>query len=154
MDRSGNRVVVPVMVRKDTSWQEGIVQLCIDSLESGNIPDPEVEISVTDIYDLISNILFSCSFQLKMCLPRDQLIIQRWVKHGRWCMMSINTIYRMMQYCIWSREGRGAEYNWGNLYNLIKSRNKLVAKIQTKHHCYSFIISIAFRSRLIFTYNE
>ena len=77
VDRSGNRVVVPVMVPKDTSWQEGIVQLCIDSLESGNIPDPEVEISVTDIYDLISNILFSCSFQLKMCLPRDQLIIQR-----------------------------------------------------------------------------
>ena len=49
VDRSGNRVVVPVMVPKDTSWQEKIVELCIDSLESGNIPDPEVKISITDI---------------------------------------------------------------------------------------------------------
>ena len=77
VDRSGNRVVVPVMVPKDTSWQEKIVELCIDSLESGNIPDPEVKISVTDIFNGINNILITCSFQSKTCPPRDQPIIQR-----------------------------------------------------------------------------
>ena len=43
VDRSGQRVVVPVMVPKDTSWQDQIVELCVDSLESGNIPDPKVK---------------------------------------------------------------------------------------------------------------
>ena len=77
VDRSGNRVVVPVMVPKDTSWQEKIVELCIDSLESGNIPDPEVKISITDIFNGINNISITCSFQSKTCPPRDQPIIQR-----------------------------------------------------------------------------
>ena len=43
VDRSGHRVVVPVMVPKDTCWQDKIVELCVDSLESGNIPDPKVK---------------------------------------------------------------------------------------------------------------
>ena len=48
MDRSGRRVVVPVMVPKDTSWQEKIVEICVDSIVSGNIPDPKVKITKLD----------------------------------------------------------------------------------------------------------
>ena len=47
VDRSGkNRVVVPVLVAKDTSWQDRIMEFCVQSLESGDIPSPQVD-SVT-----------------------------------------------------------------------------------------------------------
>ena len=44
VDRSGkNRVVVPAMVAKDTSWQDLIFESCVHSFESGNIPTPQVK---------------------------------------------------------------------------------------------------------------
>ena len=44
VDRSGkNRVVVPVLVPKDTSWQDRILDFCVLSLESGDIPSPQVD---------------------------------------------------------------------------------------------------------------
>ena len=43
VDRTGSNVsVVPVKEAKTHDWQNAIHQLCIDSLISGNIPDPEV----------------------------------------------------------------------------------------------------------------
>ena len=43
VDRSdNNRTDVPVLVAKDTSWQDKIVDLCVGSLESGSIPSPQV----------------------------------------------------------------------------------------------------------------
>ena len=35
-----------VLVPKDTTWQDRIVNLCVESLESGNIPSPKVDTSV------------------------------------------------------------------------------------------------------------
>ena len=47
MDRTGHsRTVVPVLVDKDTSWQDKIVDICVASLESGNIPSPQYPIEV------------------------------------------------------------------------------------------------------------
>ena len=43
MDRSGNRTrVVPVREAKDESWKDAIYQLCVDGLEKGQLPNPEV----------------------------------------------------------------------------------------------------------------
>ena len=43
MDRTGqNRTVVPVLVDKDTSWQDEILDLCFDSIVTGTIPRPKV----------------------------------------------------------------------------------------------------------------
>ena len=43
VDRTGqNRTVVPVLVEKDNSWQDQILDLCIDSIVSGTIPRPKV----------------------------------------------------------------------------------------------------------------
>ena len=36
------RVVVPVLVEKNTNWQDIIMDACISSLETGDIPNPEV----------------------------------------------------------------------------------------------------------------
>ena len=36
------RTVVPVLVDKDTSWQDEIFDLCHASLVSGNVPKPKV----------------------------------------------------------------------------------------------------------------
>ena len=47
VDRSGkNRVVVSVLVAKDTSWQDSIMEFCMQSLESGDIPSPQVNWSI------------------------------------------------------------------------------------------------------------
>ena len=55
MDRSGkNRVVVPVLVAKDTSWQDKILEFCVQSLESGDIPSPQVDsVTMQLIYILV-----------------------------------------------------------------------------------------------------
>ena len=43
MDRSDNRTrVVLVREAKDESWKDAIYQLCVDSLEKGQLPNPEV----------------------------------------------------------------------------------------------------------------
>ena len=43
VDRSGNRTrVVPVREAKDESWKDAIYQLCVDCLEKGQLPNPEV----------------------------------------------------------------------------------------------------------------
>ena len=45
VDRSGNaRTVVRVLVPKDTTWQDKIVDMCVSGLEEGTIPKPEVSI--------------------------------------------------------------------------------------------------------------
>ena len=52
---------MPVLVPKDTTWQDRIVNLCVESLESGNIPSPKVDTSVQQenvIYMLL--FLVSC----------------------------------------------------------------------------------------------
>ena len=47
VDRTGSRSsVVPVKVAKDSSWQDAIYSLCLESLESGQMPNPEVLISI------------------------------------------------------------------------------------------------------------
>ena len=57
MDRSGkHRTVVPVMVPKDTSWQDQIVDMCVDSLQTGVIPRPKVD--QEEIYIRFINFLF------------------------------------------------------------------------------------------------
>ena len=43
VDRSGkNRTVVPILVPKDTTWQDRILDMCVDSLKNGTIPAPKV----------------------------------------------------------------------------------------------------------------
>ena len=43
VDRSGkNRTVVPLLVPKDTTWQDRILDMCVDSLKNGTIPAPKV----------------------------------------------------------------------------------------------------------------
>ena len=45
VDRSSkNRNVVPVLVPKDTSWQDNIFTLCVKSMENDNIPSPKVRL--------------------------------------------------------------------------------------------------------------
>ena len=47
VDRTGSRCsVVPVKVAKDSSWQDAIFNLCIDSLETGQMPNPQVVIGL------------------------------------------------------------------------------------------------------------
>ena len=54
VDRTGNsRTVVPVLVDKDTSWQDKIVDMCVASLESGSIPNPQVFIPLGYALDFI-----------------------------------------------------------------------------------------------------
>ena len=43
VDRSGcHRTVVPVLVEKDTSWQDRIFDFCVNCVVSGEVPKPEV----------------------------------------------------------------------------------------------------------------
>ena len=37
------RTVVPVLVPKDSSWQDKVLDYCVDSFERGSIPNPEVK---------------------------------------------------------------------------------------------------------------
>ena len=54
MDRSGNHTrVVPVREAKDESWKDAIYQLCVDSLERGQLPNPEVNLMATGIYIIL-----------------------------------------------------------------------------------------------------
>ena len=43
-DRVRNVTVVPVREQKSSAWQDEIVQTCVDSLISGTIPNPKVNI--------------------------------------------------------------------------------------------------------------
>ena len=68
VDRSGkNRVVVPVLVAKDTSWQDRIVEFCEESLESGDIPSPQVDSITIQLVYIFAQFF---SFQLRSCLLR------------------------------------------------------------------------------------
>ena len=43
VDRTGlHRTVVPVKIKKDTSWQIRIFEECVECLSTGQIPNPEV----------------------------------------------------------------------------------------------------------------
>ena len=43
VDRSGhNRTMVPVRVEKDESWKVYIMEMCVESLRSETIPNPQV----------------------------------------------------------------------------------------------------------------
>ena len=58
VDRSGkNRTVVPALVPKDTSWQDKIFDMCIESLQGGIIPSPKV-LNVNKYLTLISDFIF------------------------------------------------------------------------------------------------
>ena len=56
-----NRTVVPVLVPKDTIWQDKIVDMCVEGLVCGSIPIPQVGAGMK-----IKIIKLVFSFQLKL----------------------------------------------------------------------------------------
>ena len=65
VDRSSkNRNVVPVLVPKDTSWQDKIFTLCVKSMENDTIPNPKVRMKLSHWFR------FTC-FPLVPCRGTD-----------------------------------------------------------------------------------
>ena len=66
IDRTGSRMsIVYQKVKKDYSFQQNILELCVDSLERRRIPNPAVRIYLFEIHrwDVIL-LIFSFSIQL------------------------------------------------------------------------------------------
>ena len=72
VDRTGtSRTVVPVLVKKDTNWQDKIVDMCVASLETGSVPAPMYPVEVVPskrAAEFSKVIYLLLQFGLKFCI--------------------------------------------------------------------------------------
>ena len=72
VDRTGTKTtIVPLKEEKDTTWQDSILQMCIDGLVDNNMPQPEV---VVNKWYNKTNICIFTTFQFPV---QDESVLKR-----------------------------------------------------------------------------